>query len=297
MPEDDHPTQDKVRPEQSQEQVQDLADQGFAAFLEGETALAKRTTANYVTIIKGMLKVTGGKDSRRELNKYLKDRPFRSYAAALAHYQRFKGRAKALIKVREKPRKPHFIPTFEQFVAVIKSLGAEEQLIAMFLMNTGCRCHEAFKVKAGDIQADGSVTVETKGQKYRLIRLSPDFYGLLDRRIKEAGLLGNELVFWTNRGSTGRSKVMLFWQALNKKSKELVGKYIGTHDFRRYCAVYMRFELKYPLEVIKELLGHNSIKTTAKYTEYGITEERIKEAAVGLGALHRQLASSLSPSV
>lgn len=249
----------------------------FYDYLNEYTSLGERTKRKYVITIKKLLR-------RRkslmfsDIIKFLVKRHQKFYRSAVIHFLKFLNKEELVNKLpRMKIKEPseRQIPTIDEIKKVIDSLKGENQMIAKFLLYTGCRCHEAFLVKAKDIDwQSGFVMLTTKGGKPRSVLLPDKFLKeLYNFVINEKGLLADEYIFKTH--STGRieSKVKKFYEYLNEKAIKIIGKKIGTHDFRRVYAVYVyRHAGKDPL-LLQKLLRHKDIKTTMKYIQYAINQE------------------------
>lgn len=265
----------------------------FEKYLADKTALGERTQKEYSYIVRKYMSENKGNLTLGNVNRFIKKRNFLSYRNALKHYLKFRGIEYDLIKVKSHETKPKEVPKFNEFMKVIKSLHGEDKLLALFLMETGCRIHEAFKIKVKDIRKDGSIVIKTKGGKSRMIVFSPGYARELQTYLDVEGFLDNEYLFYQESQATNRAKTMIYWKKLNSKSKELIGKYIGTHDFRRFYIGYLVFELKKPIEIVKDIVGHSDIRTTYIYIKRFITEQRIKEAAVDLESLHKKVTENL----
>lgn len=266
---------------------------GYHAYLDQETALSPRSITTYKSIIKAMLTVTKGSESSGDVNRYLKNHQRKYIKTAIGYYLKFRGLKFDLVKIRQPKPKPRTVPTLEEFAKVLGSLEGEELLIALFLFNTGARAHEAFKLKRKDLRKDGYVVMETKGRGHRAVRLPDGLRKAIFDHANNKGLLDGEYVFWTEKKACFDSKVTTFFIALNKRSRELVGKLIGTHDFRRNYIIYLRFVKKEPLEVVQRIVGHSNIETTATYTQHGVTKDMLDRAAMSLDELHNKLVAGL----
>lgn len=259
----------------------------FSRWLSETTSLSNQSVYIYQGIIKGMY--NSGVKKTTNINAYIREHERRAYRSALKYYLKFIGQKIELRPVKEKPPRPRELPTLEDFMRVVNNLSEDDKYIAMFLLNSGCRVHEAFKVKRKDISPNGKVVLETKGGKYRTIFLGTEFHKNLFWYLTEKkGLAENDYIFWTNRVASLRSKGVLFWQALNRKSKEIIGKYVGTHDFRRFYGMYMYNACEKDIVLVQRLLGHADISTTERYVRYALTEDDINRAKEKIDKLTSQ---------
>lgn len=265
----------------------------FSEYLENLPSLAESSAKQYNIIVKKFRKRRYSLD-RDGINSFLsKDR--RVVAKfALVHYAKFLGNDKLVgiikdTKVKPKPKREYSIPTYDEFMKVIDRLDQEERMIATFLINTGARCGEAMNVKYSDIDTkECEIKLEGKGGK-RLVRLSESFIQELMHYLKEVkGVLPTESIFYTDSRATSVNKVNQFWFRLNRAAWKAIGRGIQTHDFRRFTAVYLYEKSGGDIMLVKDILGHARIETTAIYTGYADKKKSRSRAAKLLGELQPQ---------
>lgn len=261
----------------------------FKEYLRKETPLSDTSIQTYSNVLHNFFGQFKGSEDVGDFNRFLKKHPRQPVRSALKYYIRSRGLGIKLIKVREPRPKERIIPTIEEFIKVIELLPKEEKNIALFLLHTGARAHEAMKLKVGDFQYDGTIQFKTKGGQSRLIRVPPGYEKTLFNWVNSRNLFASEYVFYTDRKSTINSKVIWFWIQLNATAKVHLNKTIQTHDFRRYYATYLRFIAGYEVEVIQKLMGHSNIRTTLRYTSYGVTPEMINKAAMDLDNIYKTI--------
>ena len=265
--------------------------EGFESWLRAHTSLGQSSIDQYVGIINSLLKAfpedPPGID---DINLYLRQHPRPHNVAAIKYYMKRAGFSRAdreekLIRFRRKPTRPREIIKVEDLLQLIDAMDRENRQIGLFLFNTGARCHEAFKVKLKDVSPEGWVTLETKGGKYRKMKLSPEYNREIQdylRNIKGIGAVEN--VFYTESTASLKSKVRMFDRALNDQAKKYLGKRVGTHDFRRLVAIHL-YRVYRDLLLLQRILGHGDIKTTEAYVKYAITEEDIDKASKAIQEL------------
>ena len=249
----------------------------FYDYLNEYTSLGERTNRKYIITIKKLLRK---KKSLMfsDIVRFLVKRHHRFYRAAVIHFLKFVGKEELIYKLPKmkiNETADRQIPSIEEIKKVIESLKGEKQMIAKFLLYTGCRCHEAFLVKVKDIDWEsGYVTLMTKGGKPRSILLPDKFLNeLRDFVINRKGLLDDENLFKSHSNARIETKVKKFYEELNDKAAKVIGKKIGTHDFRRVYAVYVYKNTgKDPL-LLQKLLRHKDIKTTMRYIQYAVNQE------------------------
>lgn len=250
--------------------------------------LSPRTIRVYVFAIKSLIRRKKEID-RDYIVSFLQKHPRLEVRAAIIYYLKWKGFddiAESIPRVRPKEKKHREIPTYDEFMKVIKFLDAEERMIALFLLNTGARCHEVFKLLEKDIKPNGYVEFSTKGGYLRRVKLPDGFYRQLREYIdNDVGILPLEHLFYRKLNSNIDNKVKYFYKKLNIVAKRQLGKNIGTHDFRRFVAAYLYEKSGHDLKLVQSFLGHKKIETTAIYIEHLNTEKMLEKAGAILNEL------------
>ena len=136
--------------------------------------------------------------------------------------------------------------------------NARNALFIKLIANTGLRISEAVNVKWDDIN-NGKLTVFGKGSKTRIINLSPS----LESALYQLKALGNEYLFTSNRGSKMTSTNAHIMLKKVAKKAGLSDK-ISCHWLRHSTASHA-LNNGASLNQVKELLGHDSLNTTARY--------------------------------
>jgi integrase/recombinase XerD len=138
-------------------------------------------------------------------------------------------------------------------------------LLALFLLDTGCRITEALSVRVSDINLDDLlVTLDGKGRKQRVVPFSFELRKALVRYIGEYKRPTDALLF-ANRGETmwARRNALRDMKLLCRKLG-FVAPVRSLHAFRHTFAVnYLRrggsvFHLQ-------KVLGHSSLEMTRRY--------------------------------
>ena len=134
---------------------------------------------------------------------------------------------------------------------------------------TGCRRGEVCKIAAEDI---GTKTLRiqagnTKTLRYREVPIVPALRPWLKHLPLAIGFEGVKSGF--------------------RRAREAAGMpHVHFHDLRHSCATIL-LQLGADLHVVREILGHTSIKTTERYAHVMVQPQRA--ALAKLGALHRDL--------
>lgn len=182
------------------------------------------------------------------------------------------------------PRKiPHFI-SVDEVISVLKSFEttntgtSKEKLLFLLLYGGGLRVSEACNLKWKDILSNGAFRVVGKGNKERII-VAPE-------------IVRNNLKSWRQQHSG--TEFIFGNQPLNTRTAyEIIrqaGKRAGLiqplhpHALRHSFATHM-LTSGANLRTLQELLGHESLRATEKYTHLGIDQlARTMEALHPLGS-------------
>lgn len=197
-------------------------------------------------------------------NEYINDNPFR------------------LIKL---PRKEKKLPRFFQYNEleqlfevpdVSTAIGQRDLLILELLYSSGIRVSELVSVKVNDI-CDDTFKVLGKGNKERIANIGSYARRALDDYLNSGYLKlnkkGSDYLFLNNNGEGLTTRGTRY--ILNKIiEKTTIDKKISPHMIRHSFATHLLNEGCDILSV-QELLGHESLSTTAIYTH--VTSDRLKE--------------------
>lgn len=136
-------------------------------------------------------------------------------------------------------------------------------------MLTGCRRGEVLKIQPSDIGKD-TIKLQagnTKTLRYREVPIVPALRPWLKHLPLPINFEGLKTGF--------------------RRAREAAGMpHARFHDLRHSCATLL-LQLGTPMEVVREILGHTSVKTTERYAHVMVQPQR--EALAKLGDLHRDL--------
>lgn len=150
-------------------------------------------------------------------------------------------------------------------------LGARDAAILELLYSAGLRVDEAAKLDLNDIDlVNGFVEVEGKGRKERTVPLGEPAVASLRKYLRERARLLEETgtstvrAFFVNR--RGARLTARSFQRLVHKYQLLLGlPPVTPHTLRHSFATHL-LEAGADLRSIQELLGHESVRTTQRYT-------------------------------
>jgi len=152
--------------------------------------------------------------------------------------------------------------------------GARDKALLELLYATGMRVSELCKLRICDLQ-DEVVKVSGKGKKERLIPVGKKAIAAVDHYLREFRNEGkSEFLFVSLRGKP-LSRVTV-WKSVKTYGKAAgIAKTISPHTLRHSFATHL-LENGADLRLIQDMLGHEDIGTTDRYTH--VTGNRLKAA-------------------
>ncbi len=163
------------------------------------------------------------------------------------------------------------IDTILSTIDLTQQEGQRNRTILEVLYSCGLRVSELCNLKLSDLYLqEGFIKVNGKGNKQRLVPISPKAIGELHRYFEERDTIhikpGKEdYVFLSFRRGTPLSRITIFH--IIKVQTEMAGiqKNVSPHTFRHSFATHL-LEGGANLRAIQCMLGHESIVTTEIYT-------------------------------
>lgn len=169
--------------------------------------------------------------------------------------------------------------TCEEIDALLKepdptsSLGARDQAILELLYATGMRVSELCSLRLTDL-SDSFVKVRGKGKKERIIPVGKKAIAAVDHYLLHYRGDGNEALFISSRGKP-MSRIAV-WSRVKAYARSAgISKAISPHTLRHSFATHL-LENGADLRLIQDMLGHEDIGTTDRYTH--VTGNRLKTA-------------------
>lgn len=150
-----------------------------------------------------------------------------------------------------------------------KNESLRNEAIIETLYGSGLRVSELIQARISRLDLNENLLiVEGKGNKERLVPVSPVASSLIQEWLKQRGRMdvkpeGNDIIFLNRRGKP-LTRVMIFH--IIKELAELAGikKNVSPHTLRHSFATHL-LEGGANLRAIQEMLGHESISTTELY--------------------------------
>lgn len=178
----------------------------------------------------------------------------------------------------ESPRIGRHLPdvlSIEEIDMMIEALPEEKaetprnHAIIETLYGSGLRVSELVDLRISRISFDdGYMIIEGKGEKQRLVPLSPVAVSLIKDYlpIRNAGPVkkGNEDILFLNRRGSALTRVMVFYIIRDLAQIAGIEKNVSPHTLRHSFATHL-LEGGANLRAIQEMLGHESIATTEIY--------------------------------
>ncbi len=179
------------------------------------------------------------------------------------------------------PRAEKYLPTFlpvDEVFSLMKApfnddwMGLRDRAIIEFLYSSGIRAGELVALNLEDVDLEaGLMKIRGKGKKERVVPVgTPALNAAKEYLAKRRAAAGYGLPYFINRSGS---------RLTTRTVERLVDKYvmlsglkrkIGPHSLRHSFATHL-MDAGADLRVIQEMLGHESLSTTQKYTTLSIS--------------------------
>ncbi|MBA7555743.1 Tyrosine recombinase XerD [subsurface metagenome] len=166
----------------------------------------------------------------------------------------------------------------------LKRKNPRDFLLFTLGINTGLRISDLLKLKVEDVQDErGKIKeyldlTEKKTKKQRLIYLNDEARLALEYFLDKTGIydLGRYLFISDKTKINKPISRIRAWQLIQSWCREAgIKTRIGTHTLRKTMGYQMRIA-GVAIEIIQEVLGHQSISMTKRYL--GITDDEVTKA-------------------
>lgn len=260
---------------------------------------ADETKRQYLSAIRDMARYFGkspAKVTRSELRgyvRYLRQERCKSASRLRGHLAAIKFLYRTTLGREEDvsflawPSGPERLPSVlsPQEVAVLLASFKYPtyRMFATVLYATGLRLNEARMLETRDV--DGARQVlhvrHGKGNKERLVPLCPKLLGQLRDYWREVRPAAPYL--FEARHARGPVRAPTVRRALSRAAeKAAIGKKVTPHSLRHTCATHL-IEAGVDVRIIQALLGHESIRSTSRYTR--VATDTLQQASVLLERL------------
>ncbi len=152
-------------------------------------------------------------------------------------------------------------------------IGARDKAVLELLYASGLRVSELCKLKIADLD-DHFVKVKGKGKKERVVPVGKRAIEAVDHYLQSFRKDENPLLFISSRGGP-ISRITVWGRVKFYAQKAGISKEVSPHTLRHSFATHL-LENGADLRLIQEMLGHEDIGTTDRYTH--VTGNRLKAA-------------------
>lgn len=171
-----------------------------------------------------------------------------------------------------------------------KAESPRNHAIIETLYGSGVRVSELIDLRVSKTNLDeGYLLVTGKGNKQRLVPLSPDSITLitdyLEIRSQQNIKSGCEDILFLNRRGGQMTRVMVFYVVRDLAAKAGITKKVSPHTLRHSFATHL-LEGGANLRAIQEMLGHESIATTEIYLH--LDKSRLRKELIEHHPLYRR---------
>ncbi|HRN91636.1 MAG TPA: site-specific integrase [Ferruginibacter sp.] len=210
-----------------------------------------------------------------EKNNYSEQHVHSAVNAIKFYYEKVMKRGKEFYDL-PRPRKPYKLPDIlsqDEVMRIINSIdNLKHRMIIMTCYSAGLRVSEVVNLKVHDIDSN-RMTIHIRGAKGKKDRMVVLSVKLLDglRRYASFYRPGDYLFEGLNGGPYSARSV----QKILHEAKKAAGihKRGSIHSLRHSYATHL-LESGTDIRYIQDLLGHNSIKTTMRYTHVSLRDIR-----------------------
>lgn len=158
-----------------------------------------------------------------------------------------------------------------------KLLNRDLALISLFI-STGLRNSALTQINIEDVDfSNNTIKVVEKGSKTRRVQFGTNMRGLLLSWLKDRELYFSDAPTNALFVSQLKERISIYTigQLVEKYTKTIKGKHITPHKLRATACTLMSTQ-GIPIQVIKEVVGHENIQTTTRYV--GVLEKEKEKA-------------------
>lgn len=156
--------------------------------------------------------------------------------------------------------------TFLDGIKTDKGEGLFFRTLFELIYSSGLRVDEAAHIKVEDLNKRDRLLIirKAKGRKERIVPVNETAFYYLEKHLKKLTAVQTDYVFPGEKGCRSYSNILKNFKAyLASGGIDSVG--IGVHKIRHATATHL-LENGADLRYVQELLGHESIETTVRYT-------------------------------
>jgi integrase/recombinase XerD len=276
--------------------------QTFSIYISSEKGLSINTKKAYLNDIEAFcefLKKSSinsfKKVSQEDLVSYLEILKTKNYASSsmsrflvsIKVFFRFLKKEEVvkqdICKYLDLPKIWQLIPTvlcYEEVDAILSLpdvnsfIGARDKALLELIYATGMRVTEACNAKIKDIQ-DGVIKVKGKGKKERIVPVNKKAVDAIDYYYEKFRKKDGNPFLFVSKNFLQIDRMSVYNRVKFYAKKAGIYKNISPHTLRHSFATHL-LEADADLRLIQEMLGHEDISTTDRYTH--ISQSHIKKA-------------------
>jgi integrase/recombinase XerD len=274
--------------------------QGFLAYISTERLLSKNTEEAYgkdilafLEFLKNQQKTSFSQVEQEDIFSYLDVLHKKNYAPAsicrhlvsikvFFRFLRKEGVIPADVsRYFDMPRIWQLLPTFLSYDEVEKLIqspnkkdfvGARDKAVLELLYATGMRVSEVCNAKMEDLEKD-FIKVHGKGKKDRVVPVGKKAIEAIEHYLKFRKS-SEPFLFLSNKGK--KIDRITVWRQIKYYAKKAeIDKNISPHTLRHSFATHL-LENGADLRLIQDMLGHEDIATTDRYTH--VSQNHLKKA-------------------
>ncbi|MBN1914620.1 MAG: site-specific tyrosine recombinase XerD [Parachlamydiales bacterium] len=274
----------------------------FAAYILSEKGLTKNTAEAYNRDIQAFLSFLANRSvfqwqqvEEKEILSYLTYQKQKGYASssicrslvALKVFFRFLKREKIVAidigKYFEMPKLAQILPSvlsYQEMEQLLNApgnqdfIGARDKAILELFYASGMRVSELCSLKISDLN-DHSVKVCGKGRKERLVPIGKKASAAVDFYLSRFRNSDHEGYLFTSKSGKKLDRITVWKRIKFYAQKAGITKDISPHTLRHSFATHL-LENGADLRLIQDMLGHEDISTTDRYTH--ISQKHLQKA-------------------
>jgi len=268
--------------------------QSFLVFLQTEKGLAKNSILAYSKDVKQFMQFLSGQNKnswadvkKEDLLAYLsllKEKQIAStslmrFFVSLKVFFKFLKKEQVIdeniTELLQLPKVWNYLPTvltYEEVDLLLAQpdkntlIGARDKALLELIYATGIRVSEACLLKIKDI-SDGYIKVLGKGNKERIVPINQKALSAIDAylvKYRNEKCFDHDYLFLGKRGKP-LDRITVWRRIKTYVKKANINKEVYPHTLRHSFATHL-LEQGADLRLIQEMLGHESIATTDRYT-------------------------------
>lgn len=178
------------------------------------------------------------------------------------------------VKIKNKVK---VVPDGHEIRKMLDVAGCKRnKAIIMTLATTGMRISElgSITLEQYNSRVDDAIVITGKGNKQRVIQFASETISMIDDYVKWGRKDGCARLFTSNLGNPIDSQCTSDMLKRTAKRAGIENWHDISNHYMRAAFATIKSEAGVPIEIIKDMLGHNSVETCARYIKR--TEQRAR---------------------